>query len=315
MGNTPLGGLGMMAAGKRKVVVLLGGTSNERDVSLVGGEACAKALERLGHEVVRLDPKLAGYGMLFGRDDVVVFNGLHGVPGEDGAVQGLLESLGLAYTHSGVNASSVAMNKQQTRILLSEAGLPVAKGMQGSWAELTESAAMEFPFVLKPLCDGSSVGVYVVMNGDDWQKLPRGTHPADQLFLCEAYIDGPEYTVAVMDGRPLTVTEIRVAQGFYDYRAKYEEGGSQHICPADMPEDIKLECMGLAAEAHHILGCRGVSRTDFRLDQHDGSLYVLEINTQPGMTPTSLVPEQAQAMGISFDDLVSFMLEDASCGR
>ncbi len=315
MGNQTVGFPGMMGKKAKQVVVLLGGTSNEREVSLVGGEACAKALEKLGHDVVRLDPKLDGYGQLFDLHNVTVFNGLHGVPGEDGAVQGLLESLGLPYTHSGVNASSVAMNKQQSRILFAEAGLPVAAGRQDSWGVLTDEPAMEFPFVLKPLCDGSSVGVYIVMNGDDWQRLPRHAHAADQLFLCEAFIDGPEYTVAVMDGRPLTVTEIQVPQGFYDYKAKYEQGGSTHICPADMPEDLKIECMGLAAEAHRVLGCRGVSRTDFRLDQHDGSLYILETNTQPGMTPTSLVPEQAEAVGFAFEDLISWILEDASCDR
>lgn len=299
----------------QKVIVLLGGTSSEKEVSLVSGHACADALRRLGHDVTLFDPGTEHIANLLQHRPAIVFNALHGVPGEDGVVQGLLETLGFAYTHSGVNASSVCMNKYQSRELLRAAGLNVAHAVRGRWEDLVDEPHLPFPFVLKPVCDGSSVGVYIIKDGHDWQHLDRFAQASHADFLCEAFIDGPEYTVAVLGGRALEVTEISVQKGFYDYQAKYTPGGSDHTCPAIISQALRDECMKAAELAHHALGCRGVSRTDFRFDSIKQQLQVLEINTQPGMTPTSLVPEQATYVGMGFDQLVAWILEDASCQR
>ena len=297
-----------------RVAVLLGGLSAEREVSLVSGRECAAALRGEGFEVIELDagPDLAS--VLQTEQPDVVFNALHGRWGEDGCVQGLLEWLRIPYTHSGVLASALAMDKERTKAVYRMAGLPVVESMLAATTEVRERHVMAPPYVVKPYNEGSSVGVYLVH--EDTNGPPQLSADMPDTVMVEAFAPGREMTCTVMDGKPLTVTDI-ITEGWYDYDAKYMPGGSRHEVPADIPSDIFDACMDYATRAHEALGCRGISRTDFRWDDTRGlkGLILLETNTQPGMTPTSLSPEQAAHCGISFGQLCRWLVEDASCNR
>jgi len=299
-------------AGKH-VAVLMGGLSAEREVSLVSGAACADALERLGARVSRIDAGRDLVEVLTAASPDVVFNALHGAWGEDGCVQGVLETLGLAYTHSGVLSSALAMDKTKAKAVLAAAGVTVPGGGLFAREQVARGHVMAPPYVIKPNAEGSSVGVFLVFEGANGP--PDGVLEPGWSFgedvLVEPYIAGHELAVAVMDGKALAVTEIVPRTGFYDYAAKYEEGGSEHVVPAKISPDVAARAMAMAELAHRALGCRGVTRTDFRYDAIKDLLVCLEINTQPGMTPTSLAPEQAAFRGISFDGLVLWMVEDA----
>lgn len=302
----------------RKVAVLLGGMSPERAVSLVSGKACAEACARLRHAVSLIDPQEDDWieRLRSERPDVVL-NALHGEWGEDGRVQGVLEYLELPYTHSGVLASALAMDKDKAKAVLARAGLDAPEGRIVARAEAAGGHVMKPPYVIKPNAQGSSVGVYIVREGDN--RPPEAlTDPQWSLgeeVLVEEFIAGRELTVTVLGDRALAVTEILTRATFYDYDAKYAAGGSEHELPAKINEVLTQRCLDEALVAHRALGCRGLSRTDFRYDPSKDRLVILEINTQPGMTPTSLAPEQAAHVGIGFDDLVSWMVEDASCPR
>jgi D-alanine-D-alanine ligase len=300
------------------VAVLMGGWSAEREISLVSGRACAEALSRRQYRVSAIDAGRDVAARLAELEPDVAFNALHGRWGEDGCVQGLLEVIGLPYTHSGVLASALAMNKPAAKHVFAEAGLPCAASVVATREAVVAGHVLEPPYVVKPLAEGSSVGVRIVREG--------GNAPADMTdwdfgaeVMIERYVPGREITVAVMDGEPLAALEIVPDTGaFYDWNAKYAPGGSRHIVPAPIAAPAYDEAMRIAAEAHRALGCRGVTRADLRYDDTEGEpgrLYLLEVNTQPGMTPTSLVPEIAAWRGISFDDLVAWMVEDAACPR
>ena len=298
------------------VAVLKGGLSTEREVSLNSGAACAQALRNAGFRVTEID---VGADVALRLAEVkpdVVFNALHGRFGEDGCVQGVLELMRIPYTHSGVRASAVAMDKPATKVVLAACGLPLAEGVATTAGEAAAGHLMAPPYVVKPTNEGSSVGVHIVRPGDNHypQGLTEGW-AADKPVLVERFIPGRELTVGVMHDRALAVTEILPTTEFYDYEAKYAAGGSRHVVPAQLPEGVTEKAKALAVAAHQALGCRGVSRTDFRFDDASGELIVLEVNTQPGMTGTSLVPEQAAYRGMSFEDLVTWMVEDASCDR
>ncbi|OIR09976.1 D-alanine--D-alanine ligase B [mine drainage metagenome] len=301
----------------KRVVVLMGGFSAERDVSLKSGAAAAAALEKAGYAVATIDVRRDLRTLVAGLDAAkpwVVFNALHGRHGEDGAVQGLLDIMKIPYTHSGMLASAMAMDKPTAKKIFAAAGIPVPEGRVVRKSEVFAGDVLPRPYVLKPLNEGSSVGVHIIK--DD---APRPTSEAEWPFgewvLAEPFIPGREITVAVMGDKALGVTEITSDRGFYDYTAKYAPGGSRHLVPAPLPEAAFAEAQRLAVAAHQALGCRGVSRTDLRYDDSsgEGKFYVLEINTQPGMTDTSLVPEQAAHAGISFPDLVTWMVENATC--
>lgn len=306
-----------------RVLMLYGGWSAEREVSLTSGTACAKALEQAGYQVELFDVTRnlrALLGVLDPADGAppdVVFNALHGSGGEDGVIQGVLDIAGLPYTHSGVLASALAMDKPLSKVIFAANGIRVPGGKIISRSDLAGGAPLPAPFVIKPADDGSSVGVEIVHAGDN-RPAPYASaegNPDDRL-LVEPFIAGRELTVAVMGDRPLTVTEIKPRSGFYDYRAKYTEGVADHVVPADLPKPVFDACLAQAASAHECLGCRGVSRADFRFDDAQAGLdglYLLEINTQPGMTPLSLVPEQAAYCGIGFPDLCAWMVENAQC--
>jgi D-alanine-D-alanine ligase len=300
----------------KSVTVLMGGWSAEREVSLASGAACAEALTDAGYKVTRIDVKHDLNGLIEALTPApdVVFNALHGRYGEDGRIQSLLDILGIPYTHSGVLASALAMDKQTAKTLFEAHGIPCPKGRLISLSAEADTLPLEPPFVVKPNSEGSSVGVKIGKPGgnrivfDDW--------PYGDEALVEQYIAGRELTVAVMGDQALGVTELRPHTGFYDYKAKYTDGETTHLCPAPVPDKIAEQAMDYAVTAHHALGCRGVSRADFRYDDTDGStgqLYMLEVNTQPGMTPLSLVPEQAAASGIGMSDLVGWMVENATC--
>ncbi|NVN87485.1 MAG: D-alanine--D-alanine ligase [Rhodopseudomonas sp.] len=306
---------------KRKhVAVLLGGWSSEREVSLRSGQSCADALERRGYQVSRID---------VGRDIATVLDRLkpdlalmmlHGRPGEDGTIQGVLETIGIPYTHSGVLASALAMQKDLAKTVMTAAGIPVATGLTLSRAEVAKGHAMAPPYVIKPVADGSSVGVFIVTedHAHPPQELFRDDWPHGDRLLVEKYIAGKELTCAVVKGEPTGVIEIVPTVRFYDYEAKYSKGASKHILPAAILPFVYQEVRRLTLAAHVALGCRGVSRADFRYDDRiegTGGLICLEVNTQPGMTETSLVPELAADAGITFDELVQWMVEDASLGR
>lgn len=306
----------------RKVAVLKGGTSAEREVSLVSGAACAAALREAGFKVTEIDVTNDVGALLDAlskpRPDVV-FNALHGRWGEDGCIQGLLELLRLPYTHSGVMASAIAMDKQMTKHLVAAHGVTSPEGIVVRRADLLKGEPMERPYVIKPLREGSSVGVRIVPVGDN-RPLFEGTDWAESDdLLVERFIEGRELTVSVMGDRPLAVTEIRPRQGFYDYAAKYTDGKADHLVPAPLPKSVTAAALDSARRAHEALGCRGVSRSDFRYDDtrvkngDAGELYFLEVNTQPGMTPLSLVPEQAAHLGISFSQLCTWIVENAAC--
>lgn len=306
--------MGSSGGHPQRVAVLKGGLSAEREVSLSSGRECALALTQAGYDVTEIDAGRDVAEALVRAAPDVVFNALHGRWGEDGAVQGLLEWMGLPYTHSGVLASALAMDKARAKDIFARAGIPVAESHIVAAREAEARHVMAPPYVVKPNNEGSSVGVYIVAEGAN--SPPRlGSEMPDEVMV-EAFVPGRELTVTVMGDKALTVTDI-VADGWYDYHAKYSPGASRHILPADIPADIHDACLAHALAAHQALGCRGVSRTDLRWDEGRGAqgLIVLEINTQPGMTPTSLVPEQAAHLGIDFPALCAWMVEDASCGR
>ena len=306
-----------MAAGSGRfprVAVLKGGMSAEREVSLVSGHECAKALRSAGYtEVIEVDagPDLAA--QLADIKPEIVFNALHGHWGEDGCVQGILEWMRIPYTHSGVLASALAMDKQRAKDAFKAAGLPVVDSVIAAREAVENGHILPPPYVVKPNNEGSSVGVYIVRPGSNAPRL-AATMPAE--VMVETYAPGREMTTTVMGDRALCVTDI-ITDGWYDYDAKYKPGGSRHKLPANIPDDITAACLDYALRAHKALGCRGVSRTDFRWDEERGlqGLILLETNTQPGMTPTSLAPEQAAHCGISFADLCDWMVKDASCNR
>lgn len=297
-----------------KVAVLMGGASAEREVSLASGKPCAAALRSTGYEVVEVDVDRDLASVLISEKPDVVLNCLHGRWGEDGCVQGLLEWLGIPYSHSGVLSSALAMDKQRTKDVYRAAGLPVVDSVIVAAAEVRQHHVMAPPYVVKPNNEGSSVGVYLVH--DAANGPPQLDDAMPETVMVEAYAPGRELTTTVMGTRTLGVTEI-LTDGWYDYDAKYKEGGSRHVIPANVPTEITELCLDYAMRAHNALGCRGLSRTDFRWDDTKGAegLILLETNTQPGMTPTSLSPEQAQAAGISFAELCAWMVEDASCPR
>ncbi len=300
---------------KKRVAVLLGGWSAEREVSLSSGSPCADALEEAGYEVKRIDVTRdlkALIDALTPPPDAV-FNALHGRGGEDGTIQAVLDILGIPYTHSSMRSSAIAMDKPTAIAAFRAAGLPCPKGVVVPEEELGKDDPLPRPYVVKPTHEGSSVGVYIVQPGDNGPDFSGWTY-GDALV--EEYVAGRELTVTVMGDKALCVTELRPHEGFYNYEAKYTDGKTVHICPADIPEDIAEQCKDYALRAHKALGCRGVTRSDFRWDDssHNGSrLFLLEVNTQPGMTPLSLVPEQAAHMGIPFPELVSWMVEEAQC--
>lgn len=309
-----------MTDGAKHVAVLMGGWSAEREVSLRSGAACAAALEAAGYRVTRIDVDRRIASVLAELRPDVAFNALHGRFGEDGCVQGILEVLQIPYTHSGVLASALAMNKAQARRMFAAARIPVADGRVVRRADAAAAHAMKPPYVIKPVCEGSSVGVFIVP--EDQEHPPQELHSADwqlgETVLVERYVPGRELTCAVMGDVALGVIEIVTSVRFYDYEAKYAPGGSRHILPARISPNIYQLVQKLALQAHQALGCRGVSRADFRWDDRAGEageLVCLEVNTQPGMTETSLVPELAQHAGHSFEDLVRWMVEDASCDR
>ncbi len=303
----------------KKIVVLKGGWSPEREVSLVSGAEAAKALREAGHDVFEIDADRNLAARLAEANPDVVFNALHGQWGEDGCVQGLLEVMGLPYTHSGVLASSLAMDKQRAKAVFENAGIPSPFGKIVPRADAAGGHVMKPPYVIKPNAQGSSVGVFIVRERDNRPpaELTSKEWALGDEVLVEKFIPGRELTVAVMGDRPLCVTEITTGLAFYDYEAKYADGGSTHVLPADIPSEITENALELSLRAHQALGCRGMSRADFRYDPSAGNdgLFCLEVNTQPGLTPTSLAPEQAASMGVSFVELCNWMVEDASCQR
>jgi D-alanine-D-alanine ligase len=292
----------------------MGGPSAEREVSLSSGRACAAALREEGFEVAEVDAGRDLGARLSELAPDVALNCLHGRWGEDGCVQGLLEWMRIPYTHSGVFASALAMDKQRCKAVYEAHGLPVAASLIAPRDEVRKRHLMTPPYVVKPNNEGSSVGVYLVHDGSNGPPQLADTMP--EHVMVEAFAPGRELTVSVLGDRALTVTDI-LTDGWYDYDAKYKPGGSRHVVPAEIPEEVFDACMDYALRAHAALGCRGVSRTDYRWDESRGleGLILLETNTQPGMTATSLTPEQAQAVGISFGALCRWMVEDASCDR
>jgi D-alanine-D-alanine ligase len=298
----------------KRIAVLCGGFSKERNVSLVSGRAASQALGARGFDVTEIDvgrdiQNLVG-AIERAKPDVV-FNALHGRFGEDGCIQGLLDMMGLPYTHSGRLASAIAMDKPMAKTLFAKAGIDVAAEKIITVREAQAGDVMARPYVLKPTNEGSSVGVKLVRAGSNQPPLGDLGLADDDLIMAEEFIPGREVTVAVLGDRALAVTEITTDNAFYDYDAKYAAGGSTHILPAALPGDIYAKAMDLSLAAHRVLGCRGASRADFRLD--GDRLVILEVNTQPGLTPTSLVPEQAAHVGMSFEDLVTWMVEEARC--
>ncbi|HEX8669649.1 MAG TPA: D-alanine--D-alanine ligase [Allosphingosinicella sp.] len=299
------------------VAVLMGGWSSEREVSLMSGEGVAGALESLGHRVTRIDMGRDVAERLAEAKPDVVFNALHGTPGEDGTVQGLMDLMGLTYTHSGLNTSVIAIDKELTKQQLVPHGIRMPEGTMVESESLYAGDPIARPYVLKPVNEGSSVGVAIVTDGGNYgDPIGRDTEGPWKHFrrlLAEPFIKGRELTVAVLGNEALAVTELQPKSGFYDYDAKYTDGLTQHVCPAQVPEDVCEAAMAMALEAHSILGCRGCSRSDFRWDEERGleGLYLLEVNTQPGMTPLSLVPEQARYRGLSYAELVQRIVEEA----
>ncbi len=300
----------------KTVAVLMGGSSVEREVSLDSGAACADALEEAGYAVTRIDVCRDVRRLIDALTPApdCVFNALHGRDGEDGKIQGLLDMMGVPYTHSGVLASAIAMNKQVAKTLFCARGIPCPEGRIMPLDQIGTKAGFAPPYVMKPNAEGSSVGVHIVRVGDN--RIPAEDWRFGDSALVERYIPGRELTVVVMGDRAIGVTELRPISGFYDYEAKYTDGQTVHTCPAQVPDKIAKQAMEYALNAHRVLGCRGVSRADFRYDDtkgEPGRLYMLEVNTQPGMTPLSLVPEQAAQAGIAFGELVTWMVENAAC--
>jgi len=302
---------------KLHVAVLMGGWSSERPVSLMSGEGVAKALESKGHRVTRVDMDRNVALKLAETKPDVVFNALHGTPGEDGTVQGMMDLMGLTYTHSGLATSVIAIDKELTKQALVPHGIPMPGGRIVETAELYERDPLPRPYVLKPVNEGSSVGVAIVTAegnyGDPISPEAKGPWQEFDRLLAEPYIRGLELTTAVLGDKALLVTELKPKSGFYDFDSKYTDGMTDHICPAQIPDEITEACRDLALRAHRLLGCRGTSRSDFRWDDTQGveGLFLLEVNTQPGMTPLSLVPEQARHMGMDYADLVEAIIAEA----
>ncbi len=302
------------------IVVLMGGWSAEREVSLMSGAGVADALESLGHRVTRIDMGRDIAQRLAETKPDLVFNALHGTPGEDGSVQGLMDLMGLRYTHSGLATSVIAIDKVLTKQALVPHGVPMPGGRIVKSASVHEGDPLARPYVLKPVNEGSSVGVAIVTDeGNYGNPIGRDVKGPWQEFdelLAEPYVRGRELTTAVLGDRALTVTELRPKSGWYDYDAKYTDGMTDHICPAEVPEEIAEACKRIALEAHRLLGCKGASRSDFRWDDERGEagLFLLEVNTQPGMTPLSLVPEQGKAVGLSYAELVQAIVDEAMTG-
>ena len=315
MGN-PAGGA-VVSLPKLHVAVLMGGWASERPVSLMSGEGVAKALEERGHEVTRIDMDREVALRLHETRPDIVFNALHGVPGEDGTVQGMMDLIGVPYTHSGLATSVIAIDKELTKHALVPHGIPMPGGRIVRSEELYDADPLARPYVLKPVNEGSSVGVAIVTaEGNYGHPISRDAKGPWQQFeslMCEPYIRGRELTAAVLGDRALMVTELVPKSGFYDFDAKYTDGMTEHVCPAQIPEEITRLCLEYALRAHQLLGCRGCSRSDFRWDDERGEdgLFLLETNTQPGMTPLSLVPEQARHCGIEYGELVEIIIEDA----
>ena len=299
------------------VAVLMGGWSAEREVSLMSGSGVADALESLGHRVTRIDMGRDVAARLAEAAPDIVFNALHGTPGEDGTVQGMLDLMGLKYTHSGLVTSVIAIDKLLTKQALVPHGIPMPGGRIVKSESLYEGDPLPRPYVLKPVNEGSSVGVAIVTDegnyGNPIARGVKGPWGEFEELLAEPYIRGRELTTAVLGGEALGVTELRPKSGWYDYDAKYTDGMTEHICPADIPDEIAAACRSIALDAHKLLGCKGASRSDFRWDDSQGveGLFLLEVNTQPGMTPLSLVPEQARHIGMSYAQLVQKIVEEA----
>jgi D-alanine-D-alanine ligase len=306
-----------MSLPKLHIVVLMGGWSSERPVSLMSGEGVAKALEAKGHRVTRIDMGRDVAQRLAEAAPDVVFNALHGTPGEDGTVQGLMDLMGLTYTHSGLATSVIAIDKQLTKQALVPHGIPMPGGRIVKSEELFERDPLPRPYVVKPVNEGSSVGVAIVTKdgnyGDPIHRDAIGPWNEFDELLAEPFIRGRELTTAVLVDKALLVTELRPKSGFYDFDAKYTDGMTDHICPAEIPDEIAEACKDIALRAHQLLGCKGTSRSDFRWDDEQGveGLFLLEVNTQPGMTPLSLVPEQAKALDMDYGDLVEAIVADA----
>jgi D-alanine-D-alanine ligase len=300
-----------------RVAVIMGGWSSERPVSLSSGKGMAEAARQNGYDVVEIDATRQLADQLAKAKPDVALNALHGPWGEDGCVQGILEVMGIPYTHSGVLASALAMDKDKSRAVYAQHGIDVAEGGVYAVEELAREHIMKPPYVIKPIAEGSSFGVFIVREGANRppKELIDGTWTYGAKALVEKFIPGRELTVGVMGDRPMAVTEIVPLRDYYDYAAKYEAGGSRHVIPADLPSEVTQAALQAGLKAHQALGCRGVSRSDFRYDDKAGRLVILETNTQPGMTPTSLVPEQAAHLGIDYPSLVRWMIEDASCPR
>lgn len=301
----------------KRVAVIFGGWSSERPVSLSSGRQMAEAARKAGYDVTEIDATRELARQLTEARPDAVLNGLHGPWGEDGSVQGLLEVMGLPYSHSGVLASALAMDKLKSKAVYKQAGLDVAQDRRVTRAEAAAAHALKPPYVIKPVNEGSSFGVLIVREGTNGppQELTGPNWRYGDYLMAEEYIPGRELTVAVLGDRALAVTEITTLRDYYDFDAKYAAGGSQHVIPADLPAHVTKAAMDASLTAHLALGCRGATRSDFRYNEKKDRLVILETNTQPGMTPTSLVPEQAAHMGMSFVDLVAWMIEDASCQR
>ena len=306
-----------MSLAKLHVAVLMGGWSSERPVSLMSGEGVAKALESRGHQVTRIDMDRDVALRLAETKPDVVFNALHGCPGEDGTVQGMMDLMGLTYTHSGLATSVIAIDKELTKQALVPHGIPMPGGRIVVSEELYTRDPLERPYVLKPVNEGSSVGVAIVTSegnyGNPIARDAKGPWQEFASLLAEPFIRGLELTTAVIGDRALTVTELKPKSGFYDFDSKYTDGLTEHICPAQIPDEITEACKDIALRAHRLLGCKGATRSDFRWDDERGisGLFLLEVNTQPGMTPLSLVPEQAKHCGMSYEDLVEAIIAEA----
>lgn len=300
-----------------RIAVVYGGWSPEREVSAVSGKKMVVAARNAGYNVVAIDARQDITNQISEVEPDIILNALHGIWGEDGCAQGIFETLNIPYSHSGVLASALAMDKRKSKNVFQSIGIDVAKDIAVSRADAVKSHPLQRPYVVKPISNGSSLGVVIV--GED-DPIPSDILLSDNWtfgdnLMAEEFVPGRELTVGVLGGEPLAVTEIMPSNHFYDYKAKYEIGGSEHTLPAEVSQSVADRALEVSHNAHEILGCRGVTRADFRYDESNDRLVLLEMNTQPGMTPTSLVPEQAAFRGMSFEDLVVWMIEDASCPR
>ena len=302
----------------KHVAVIYGGWSAEREVSLSSGVECIKALREKGYQVTEIDATrdLAAQLSAIDPKPDVIFNALHGRWGEDGAVQGLLEIMDIPYTHSGVRASAIAMDKMSAKAMFMEYDIPCARHVWVTRDDITNGVALPPPYVLKPNNEGSSVGVEIILTAEEEQNMLARDWVHGAGVMQEEFVPGREVTVAVKDGEAMEVIEILTGNhAFYDFESKYAQGGSEHVVPADISDDLRTKLRQNAEAAYRALGCRGIARADFRYDPKHDRLAILEINTQPGMTPTSLVPDAARHDGFSFADIVAWMVEDASCER